>query len=145
ISVTPIVAIVVILNFIEPIGSNNMWRFLIGAVLVIVGLTIFLVGVDNGITPIGQQTGSHFAKSNKIILVVFFTVLLGLIITVAEPSLLILGNQIEQVSAGAIASSSIVLIVSIGVALFLVVGVLFILFDISIIKLLFGAYTLILI
>src|SRR5690554_3248841 len=144
-TVAPIVAIVVILNFIEPIGSNNMWRFLIGAVLVIVGLTVFLVGVDNGITPIGQKTGSLFAKSNKILLVVFFTLLLGLIITVAEPSLLILGNQIEQVSAGAILSSTFVTIVSIGVAMFLVVGVLFILFDISILKLLFGAYALVLI
>ena len=41
-------------------------RFLIGSLFVVVGLTIFLLGVDIGITPLGSLTGSSLAKTNKL-------------------------------------------------------------------------------
>ena len=66
-SVLPITAIVLLLNFtIAPIGTTLTLRFLVGVVLIIIGLAVFLLGVDLGITPIGNQMGGFLAKSNKL-------------------------------------------------------------------------------
>lgn len=50
-AVLPIVGIVVLLNFtITPLESEQLASFLLGAVLIISGLTLFLFGVDLGIS-----------------------------------------------------------------------------------------------
>ena len=65
-SVLPITIIVLILNFtIAPVPGDLFWRFLIGVVLIIVGLGIFFWGVDLGINEIGAQMGKFVAKSNN--------------------------------------------------------------------------------
>jgi len=66
-SVLPIVFIVLILNYtVLPIASNLIIRFLIGSVLIIFGLTVFLVGVDIGVTPFGSLIGTSLTKNNKL-------------------------------------------------------------------------------
>ena len=66
-SVIPIIVIVLILNFtLTPLETSLIIRFLIGSLAIIIGLAIFLVGVDIGITPIGNTMGSNMAKTNKI-------------------------------------------------------------------------------
>jgi hypothetical protein len=58
---------VLLLNFtILPIASNLNIRFLIGSVLIIFGLTVFLVGVDIGVTPFGGLIGTSLTKNNKL-------------------------------------------------------------------------------
>ena len=70
-SVLPIIIIVLILNFtLTPMETELIIRFLIGSVLIIFGLTLFLVGVDISITPIGNAIGSTIVKSNKILIIV---------------------------------------------------------------------------
>ena len=59
-SVLPITLIVLILHFtISPLETNMLYAFLIGAVLVVIGLTIFLFGVDQGIEPIGYGVANQ--------------------------------------------------------------------------------------
>ena len=66
-AVIPIVVIVLILNFtLVPLETLTILRFLVGAVLLILGLSLFLVGVDIGITPLGSLTGSSLVKTNKL-------------------------------------------------------------------------------
>ena len=69
-SVLPIMAIVLILGFtIAPISSVTMVRFVFGGLLLILGLTIFLLGVDIGILPIGERGGAALtAKRNLLLL-----------------------------------------------------------------------------
>ena len=67
-SVLPISLIVIILNFtIVPIGSNLLWKFIIGSLFIIFGLTIFLFGVELGIQPIGTLMGEAITKSKKFL------------------------------------------------------------------------------
>ena len=114
-SVLPITVIVLILNFsITTINTPYIIRFLIGAVLIIIGLTIFLVGVDIGITPIGNTMGSTMVKTNKIWIVAIAGIVLGFIISIAEPDLHILAGQIDYVTSGLISKINIVIIVSVG-------------------------------
>ena len=65
-SVLPVSLIVILLNFtIAPIGSYLLWKFIIGSVFIIMGLTIFLFGVELGIQPIGSLMGETITKSKK--------------------------------------------------------------------------------
>jgi hypothetical protein len=66
-AVLPIALIVIILNFtIAPVEFYLVVRFLIGALLIILGLSVFLLGVDIGITPIGNLIGARLVKINNI-------------------------------------------------------------------------------
>jgi len=122
-SVLPITALVIILNFtISPIDTPVLIRFIIGSLLVIGGLTVFLLGVDIGITPLGDLTGKSLAKTNKLWIVLIAGVILGFFISIAEPGLMVLANQVDLVTSGQIAGISLLIIVSIGLAIMLALG-----------------------
>lgn len=123
VSVLPITVIVLILNFtLTPMSGNMILRFLIGAALIIAGLSVFLLGVDLGITPIGNHMGSLITKSNKLIIVVLAGLALGFFISIAEPDLHILASQVDSVTDSLIPKISIVIVVSIGIAVLLSTG-----------------------
>ena len=144
-SVLPIVIIVLILNFtITPLETPTLIRFLIGALLIILGLSIFLLGVDLGITPVGNLMGSFLAKSNNVWVVLTAGAILGFFISIAEPDLHILAGQVNFVTSGVISKFSIVAIVSIGIAIMLSLGLFRILFNVPLYKVLTGLYALIL-
>ena len=136
-SVLPITVIVLILNFtITPMETSIIIRFLIGSVIVIIGLAIFLIGVDIGITPIGNIMGAKIAKTNKVWIVVVAGLVLGFFISVAEPDLQILAGQVDSVTLGLISKGSIVVVVSIGIAIMLAIGLIRIVYNFPLYKLL---------
>jgi Protein of unknown function (DUF1538). len=142
----PITLIVVILSFtLVSIEVPIMLRFLLGALFIVVGLTIFLFGVDLGIAPIGNLMGTHITKSNKVWIVIVSGLLLGFFISVAEPDLHILAGQVALVSANVITKTEIIIYVSVGIALLLTVGFLRIIYNKSLSILLTILYGLILI
>ncbi len=122
-AVVPIAIIVLVLHFtLVPLGTPVVVRFLLGALSLIVGLSIFLVGVEIGITPMGTLTGSSLVKTNKLWLFLLGGGLLGLFVSMAEPGLLVLVNQIEFVTAGAIKASTLLAIVPTGFAIMIALG-----------------------
>ena len=122
-SVLPITLIVIILHFtLTPMDTVTIQRFIIGSILIVLGLTIFLIGVDVGITPIGNNMGSAVTKSGKIWMVAVAGIFLGFVISIAEPDLHILAGQVESVTAGAISKLLIVVVVSLGIAVMLSLG-----------------------
>lgn len=140
-SVLPITLIVIVLHFtIAPVGSLVLWRFLMGAFLVTAGLAVFLVGVDLGITPIGQIMGRAVAKTNKLWMVIAGGLILGFFVSIAEPDLHILADQVAAVTSGAISKASIVVAVSVGIALMLTIGLLRIVFSVPLYKVLAACY-----
>jgi hypothetical protein len=143
-SVLPIVVIVLFLNFtLVPMELTLIVRFLIGAVFIIIGLTIFLIGIDIGITPIGNTIGSNMAKANKVWIVVVSGLLLGFFVSVAEPDLHILAEQVGLVTSNLVSKANIVIIVSIGIAVMLALGLVRILYNFTLYKLLTAIYGLI--
>jgi len=122
-AVLPIALIVIILNFtIAPVEFYLVVRFLIGALLIILGLSVFLLGVDIGITPIGNLIGARLVKINNIRIISIMGVLLGFFISVAEPDLHILAQQVHSASGGIISKLSILIVVSVGIGLLLSLG-----------------------
>lgn len=143
-SVLPITILVLILNYtITPIHTPLIIRFLIGSLFVVLGLTIFLLGVEIGITPLGSLTGSSLAKTNKLWIVLLTGIILGFFISIAEPGLMVLANQVDIVTSGQISGISILVVVSIGLALMLALGFLRIFYNIPLYKMLIVLYLLI--
>ena len=143
-AVLPITLIVLALHFtITPLEPHLLFRFLLGAISIILGLSIFLLGVDIGVTPIGTLMGTSLAKSNKVWIVGIAGLILGFFISIAEPDLHVLAGQVASVTSGAISKLSIVLVVSIGIAIMLAIGLFRIVFNKPLHKLLTIIYLII--
>lgn len=145
-SVIPVVIIVLILNFtIVPLESTLFIKFIIGAVFITLGLTLFLLGVESGVTIIGNKMGEAITKTNKLWIVLIAGLILGFFVSIAEPDLHIVAEQVDLVSSGSISKWNIVLVVSIGIAIMLAVGMGRILYSFPLFKLLTILYGIILI
>lgn len=135
-SVLPITCIVLLLCFtIAPIPNNMLMSFLMGAALLIVGMAFFTVGADTAMTPIGNKVGTCITRSKNIWIIVFASFMLGVIITVSEPDLTVLANQVPTIPNAVIIGT-----VALGVGVFLVIAMLRILLGISLPTLLIGFY-----
>ena len=146
VSVFPITVIVLILHFtIAPVELYQLFRFIIGAFLIFFGLSVFLLGVDLGVSQIGYLMGSVLVKSNKVLIIGIVGLILGFFISIAEPDLHVLANQIDLVTSGTISKISILVIVSIGIAILMTIGLFRIIFNISLQKILIGMYSLVLV
>lgn len=140
-SVIPVAIAVLLINFtVSPMPADTLIRFLIGAALVVLGLTLFLLGVDIGITPLGNLTGTSLAKSNKLWLVVISGLILGFFISIAEPGLLVLSGQVDSVTSGQISDIALLIVVSIGMAVMISVGFIRVFYNIPLYKLLLVSY-----
>lgn len=143
-SVVPIIVMVMILHFtIAPMDTTLISKFLIGALLIMIGLTIFLLGVDIGITPLGHLTGTSLVKTNKLWIVLIGGLILGFFISIAEPGLIVLSNQVNAVTSGEIPGMTILIVVSIGLATMVALGFLRVFYNIPLHKFLLAVYLII--
>ena len=82
-SVSPVVIIVILLSlFVVDITSSMMWSFILGALLIIVGLGIFLYGIETGMEPAGKKFGNTVAETASRWLIAFISFILGFSVTV---------------------------------------------------------------
>lgn len=131
-TVLPITAIVLILHFtLTPLETHLILKFLVGTLLIIIGLSVFLLGVDVGITPIGTAIGSVITKTNKILVVISVGFVLGFFISAAEPDLHILARQVDMVTSGQVSKMGIVVAVSIGLGIMIALGFARIVYNVS--------------
>ncbi len=135
-SVLPITLIVAALClFFIPLNSGLMLSFLIGSIMIIVGMGLFTIGSDLSMTQIGIHIGSKLTKSRRLGLIVILSFFLGLIITIAEPDLQVLAKNVPDID-----TVVLIITVSVGVGLFLMISMLRILFGIPLKWLLVGFY-----
>ena len=107
-----IIFVVTVLVF--PFADKTEYiKLAVGYVSVIIGQTIFLVGLDSSILPIGKLVGGSVTKLNKTIFILLFGFLFGLLATAAEPAISVLAGQVAQISP-AINATLFVWLVSFG-------------------------------
>ena len=138
-SVLPVTGIVLLLLVtVVPVSAAMLLSFLIGGLMLVLGMGLFSLGADIAMTPMGEYVGSKMTSSRKLWLVILVSFFVGVMITVSEPDLQVLANQISSIP-------NMVLIVSvgIGVGLFLVVAMLRILFRIRLKYLLLVFYAIV--
>ena len=126
-AVLPIIAIVLVLCFtIAPISPSILMAFLIGAVLLIVGMLLFSIGAEMAMTPMGERVGTTMTKSKNLLIMILVSFTLGFIITISEPDLQVLAEQVPSVP-----NLVLILAVAAGVGCFLVIALLRMLFGIG--------------
>lgn len=140
-SVIPIAILVVVLNFFVGVESKLLINFFIGCVGVILGLGVFLTGVEISISEIGSMMGDFIARFDKIAKVIIFGIFIGFIISIAEPDLLILANEVT--SAVGIPAQIIVMIISLGVGLMISLGLFRIFKEIRLSNMMWAIYLLV--
>ena len=135
-AVLPILAIVLVLCFtIAPLEPGILLAFLLGAVLLIVGMMFFTLGVEMSMTPIGENVGTCMTQTKKLWLMVLLSFILGFIVTISEPDLQVLAEQVPSVP-----NIVLVLSVAFGVGIFLVAALLRMLFNITLAHMLLVLY-----
>jgi len=113
----------------------NIGDVLVGLVFVVVGLTLFIQGLEMGLFPLGDDMAEAFARKGSLVALLSFAFCLGFGTTVAEPSLIAVSAEAAKVAseAGVIAinadakqdyADTLRLVVALSVGLALVVGVL---------------------
>ena len=125
-SALPITAIVYILSFLPwfDFSATELITFSIGAVLLVLGIGLFNMGADLAMTPMGTHVGAGLSRQKKLWLLLAVCFALGMLITIAEPDLQVLANQVSAVMNGTV----LVYAVGVGVGAFLIVAILRIVF-----------------
>ena len=123
-SVLPVMIVVVLLGLtIAPLHLGTMTRFVLGGILVIFGLTLFLLGVDIGILPIGERSGAALTAKRSLRLLIGAAFLIGFIVTVAEPDVQVLADQVRAIAPG-VSKWGLILMIAVGVGFFVALGIL---------------------
>lgn len=118
VSVLPITVIILALNFILPdrMTPVALVSFLIGAAMLILGIALYSLGSDTALAPIGETIGNKVTETKKIPLILIVGFLIGVIVTVAEPDLMVLGSQLGDIKM------LIIITIALGVGLFLTIA-----------------------
>ena len=126
VSALPITAIVYVLALTPLVNFSaaELVTFTVGAVLLVLGIGLFNLGADLAMTPMGTHVGSGLSRQKKLSLLLSVCFVLGMLITIAEPDLQVLANQVSAVMNGTV----LIYTVGIGVGAFLVIAVLKIVF-----------------
>lgn len=117
VSVLPIVAIVLVLClFVMPMQADLLLCFLIGALMIVVGMGLFSLGAEQSMMPIGTKIGTALTKTKSLPLILGVSFLLGFAITVAEPDLQVLAETVPHIK-----NSVLLITVGVGVGFFMTV------------------------
>lgn len=126
-AVLPIIGIVLVLCFgAAPISPSILLCFLMGAVLLLVGMMFFTLGAEMAMTPMGERVGTSLTRTRKLGLIIAVSFLLGFIVTISEPDLQVLAQQVP-----AVPNRVLILSVACGVGAFLVIAFLRMLFSVA--------------
>lgn len=138
-SVLPVSGIVMLLLItLVPIDAPILVSFLLGAVMLIFGMGLFTLGADMAMMPMGEYVGSRVTKTRRLWIVILVSFFVGVMITMSEPDLAVLANQISSIP-----SFTLIISVALGVGVMLVIAMLRIIFNVKLKYLLLFSYAVI--
>ena len=107
-SVRDLAPIVLVIAFFQIVVIQqpfpNLWNVIMGLACVVVGLALFIQGLESGLFPIGEALAQGFARKGSVIALLVFAFCLGFSTTIAEPALIAVAGKAAAVAseAGAI-------------------------------------------
>lgn len=122
-SVGPIVAIVTALHFTVAPLESGISVFLLSSAILMIGLAVFLTGTDIGMVSVGESIGSAMTRKRNLAFMLITGFLIGFSVTIAEPDVMVLANQVTN-SNPDINPRTLAVIISFGVGLFIDIGLL---------------------
>ena len=140
-AVLPIIVIVLLLTLsIAPMTSSVLLAFLFGGVLLVIGMMFFTLGAELAMEPMGEQVGARITKTRRLWVILPTGFLIGALITVSEPDLQVLANQVQSIP-----NNVLIFSVAGGVGLFLLLALLRMLLGVKLRTLLWVFYAIILV
>ena len=144
ISILPVTLMIILLGFtpLYDLKASEFVTFIISAIVLMIGIGFFSLGADIAMQPMGEQVGSNLIKTRKLPLIIFITLILGILVTIAEPDLTVIAKQIGTAVNTNLSVGQWMLIITIGVGvgIFLVLSILKIIFNKDLTTLLMFAY-----
>lgn len=113
------VVIVIVLVFFQ-VETTTIFTFLFGALMLMIGLSLFSIGVESSMMNLARDIGTFIVKKKNLVFFIMVAFLLGFLITIAEPSVLVLGKQFKST----VPLTIMVLTIAFGSALFAVISLL---------------------
>jgi hypothetical protein len=123
-------------------SKKQLVTIMIGMVYTLIGLVLFLTGVNVGFIPVGHLLGSKIAASEYRWALVPLGMIIGYYTVTAEPAVHVLNKQVEEISGGTVSQKAMKLSLSIGVAISVALSMVRILTGLSIFWLLIPGYAL---
>ncbi|WP_367344447.1 DUF1538 domain-containing protein [Methanomethylovorans sp.] len=133
-------AILLIMLLFMGVNPILLKTFLKGAVFVIFGMGLFLMGVKLGMLPIGESIGANLPKHGSVLFIFIVGFLLSFMVTVAEPDVRVLSTVIESVSESSIQGNTMIFSISLGVGFFVAASLLRIIYEVPLNHMLFVGY-----
>lgn len=119
ITIVPIVIMVMILTLFIPISPTLLISFLLSSGLLVLGTSLFTFGADISMLIIGEKLGSKLVRSKKVWLILFVFLVIGTAVTIAEPDLRVLADQLTSIP-----SNNLIIIISVGVGIYMMLSAL---------------------
>jgi hypothetical protein len=140
-TVAPLIGVVCLLQVtLVQAPALLFLQFLVGSLLVTVGMMLLFMGVDLGILPMGRFIGAALPRKGSVALIVAVAFAVGFATTVAEPDVLVLADQVGRISKGAINGTVVLYVMAVGCAFFVALAMARIVYGISIRMLLSAAF-----
>ncbi len=140
-AVLPITGIVLLLSILlVPVDLGAMVMFIVGAVMLVIGMGFFQLGAEMAMTPLGEGIGVQISKTRNIFLVCLIGFSMGMIITISEPDLQVLAEQVPSID-----NLTLILTVAVGVGIFLALAIMRILFQLNLSTILIVLYLLLIV
>lgn len=102
-SIRDLLPIILVVAFFQAVVLQqplpNMLSILSGVLMVVIGLTLFIQGLEIGLFPIGESMANAFARKGSVVWLLIFAFCLGFGTTVAEPALIAVAAEAAEVAA----------------------------------------------
>ena len=130
-SILPIVIVVSILAiFLLKLPGEEIAMFIFCIVLVVLGFTTFLTGVEVGINPMGAIIGKEIPKRRSKLFMILVVFTISFLVTIAEPDVSVFASQVNAMFSS-INSGTLTLCIAVGVAFFLIIAAFRIIYKLS--------------
>lgn len=106
---------------VVPFDGGLYWKFMVGAIVFVVGETLFLLGAEGGVMEMGRKIGSNIKRFKNIWFIIGIAFLLGFVLTLAEPDIQFFISQVASVHP-ALSPTLLLLCLALGIGSFVVIG-----------------------
>lgn len=144
ISISPIILVFIIFKLIskKSFTRKQTKKIILGFIITLIGLTLFLTGVNVGFMKTGYLLGESFINSDYSKLIIPFGMIIGFLVVLVEPAVKILNSEIEELTEGSISKNIMQVSLSIGVAIAIALALLRVFTGMSILYILVPGYIL---
>lgn len=116
-TILPIVIMVMLLTLIIPMSPGLLISFLFSSLILVIGTGLFTFGADISMLIIGERLGDRLVRSKKTWIVLLICFVIGTVVTIAEPDLRVLADQLTSIP-----SNLLIIIISVGVGIYMLLS-----------------------